>query len=836
MDGDKSVTAVFTQIAVTLTMEVSPSGAGTTSPPVGTHTYDYGDVVPIEATPATGWQFDHWEGDVSGSSNPDTVTMDGDKSVTAVFTKSTYTLTIQVSPSVGGTATPQVGVHTLDMNSVVALEAAANPGYQFDHWEGDLSGSANPTSMTMTSNKTVRAVFFAMEPSIGIVEEASATRATVGDTITYTYTATNTGNVTLTEVSAADEALGAIPLGATTLGPGVSTSGTLSYMVLESDLPGPLVNSATATGTPPAGAAVSARSSAVTVSLASNASIGLLIEASATEAYVGDAITYGYTVTNTGDVTLTDIGVNDDLLGSISLETSMLAPGESTIGNAVYVVQAGDPPWPIVDVATVVGVSPTGEQVAGDSAPVVVNLFPSGELAIEVTKTADPTSARLHDQITYTYTVTNTGNVPLMDISLTDELLGLIGLGTSTLAPGESTTATAVGTVVESDLPGPLRTFATVAASDVFGRIAADQTSAAVTLEVESANDERISESHIAGREEIIESSYDGKVIISEVAWAGTAVDPWGEWIELRNLGATSVDLTDWTLWWRRKYPYTPDEHRWKSVKLHGMLMPSTIPLDELAGYELIPSVSVVKNDMDDISWLVLYESEEKDDSHYFLERWHDATVSNVTADLVYDTAPPYELELSDLGDVILLVNGQGEIVDTANAFKSELDGWPAGDASIFASMERTDPLGPDVAENWHTNQGIITHGFDALGRPLVASAGVPNPMLLDENSLFADLPVTEHRVGERLKVNLQLPKASRNIPARPWICAVSDFSEVAGGGAIGNTSAHASSDRDAEDTYWLVIDTSDLLPGRYNFWIGAGVGKAIIVPIVILP
>ncbi len=839
--------------------------------------------------------------------------------VTMVF----YTLTMQVSPSGGGTTAP--AVHDYRSDTVVDVEATAKSGYQFDHWEGDLSGSANPTSITMTSDKTVRAVFFALEPSIGIVKEASAATATVSDTITYTYSVTNTGNVTLTDVSAADDVLGAVALGAATLGPGESTSGTLSYTVQESDLPGPLVNSATVTGTPPTGAAVSDRSSTATVSLASNAAIDLLLETSATEAHVGDAITYTYTVTNTGDVTLTDIEVNDDLLGSISLEASTLAPGERTTGKAVYVVQASDPPWPIVDAATVVGISPTGESVTDDSAPVIVNLFPSGEPAIEVTKTTDPTAARVNDEITYTYTVTNTGNVPLMDVSLTDELLGVIGLATSALAPGESTTATAVDNVMESDLPGPLRTSATVSASDAFGRIAADQASAAVTLEVESADVERTSQGQIAGREEIIVSSYDGKVIISEVAWAGTAVDPWGEWIELRNLGTTSVDLSDWTLRWRRKYPSTPDEERWKVIGLAGMLMPSTTPLDELYGHESIPSVSVVKNDRDDISWLVLYESEEKDGSHYFLERWHDATVSDVTADLVYDTAPPYDLELSDRGDVIELLDAQGVLIDSANAFESELNGWPAGDASIFASMERTDPLGPDTAENWHTNQGIITHGFDALGRPLVASAGVPNPMLLDENTLFADLPATEHRVGEQLKVGLQLPKAGRNVLAGPWIYAASDLGgavgggaavggagndgsftdcsnaleqllqktdaeanstttrrwarsdrrypvneesgmqlnvwlelptdaseasatvqtdvpllepaeAVGGGGTADNTSAHASSSRDTEDTYWLVIDTSDLLPGRYDFWVGTGVGKAVVVPVVILP
>ena len=41
--------------------------------------------VTLTADPDTGWEFDHWEGALSGSTNPETVTMDDDKTVTAVF-------------------------------------------------------------------------------------------------------------------------------------------------------------------------------------------------------------------------------------------------------------------------------------------------------------------------------------------------------------------------------------------------------------------------------------------------------------------------------------------------------------------------------------------------------------------------------------------------------------------------------------------------------------------------------------------------------------------------------------------------------------------------------
>lgn len=71
----------------TLTMVVSPTGSGSTTPSViGTHTYDEGTVVAISATPATGYHFDHWSGDVADpNSASTTVTMDADKTVTANF-------------------------------------------------------------------------------------------------------------------------------------------------------------------------------------------------------------------------------------------------------------------------------------------------------------------------------------------------------------------------------------------------------------------------------------------------------------------------------------------------------------------------------------------------------------------------------------------------------------------------------------------------------------------------------------------------------------------------------------------------------------------------------
>lgn len=84
INANKSVTAVFIQ-QFTLTMSVQ--GSGTSSPQVGTHTYDAGTPVTVIATPDAGWLFDRRQGhELEGSTaNPASLIMDSNKSVTAVM-------------------------------------------------------------------------------------------------------------------------------------------------------------------------------------------------------------------------------------------------------------------------------------------------------------------------------------------------------------------------------------------------------------------------------------------------------------------------------------------------------------------------------------------------------------------------------------------------------------------------------------------------------------------------------------------------------------------------------------------------------------------------------
>ncbi len=141
-----------------LSSSTSGSGSIDFSPSGGT--YNDGTVVTLTANPASGWQFSGWSGDLSGSSNPASITMNANKSVTATFTQITsnqYTLTTSVNGSGDLSLSPSGGVY--DEGTVVTVVASPASGWQFDNWSGALSGSTNPATITMNSNNSVTANF-----------------------------------------------------------------------------------------------------------------------------------------------------------------------------------------------------------------------------------------------------------------------------------------------------------------------------------------------------------------------------------------------------------------------------------------------------------------------------------------------------------------------------------------------------------------------------------------------------------------------------------------------------------------------------------------------------
>jgi uncharacterized repeat protein (TIGR01451 family) len=175
-----------------------------------------------------------------------------------------------------------------------------------------------------------------------VVEPSNQTD--VGDVINYTLTATNDGNVNLTNVQITDPKLGTLsctPVQPATLASGETVVCTGSYTLDQADIDNGVVeNTANATSdqAPPVS------DSNTTLILQPNPHISLT-KSTTTISYdsVGQSIDYTLVATNDGNATLTDVSISDPLIGTLTCTQPVtLAPGESLTCTSSYAVTQAD--------------------------------------------------------------------------------------------------------------------------------------------------------------------------------------------------------------------------------------------------------------------------------------------------------------------------------------------------------------------------------------------------------------------------------------------------------------------------------------------------------------
>lgn len=159
-------------------------------------------------------------------------------------------------------------------------------------------------------------------------------------------------------------------------------------------------------------------------------------------------------------------------------------------------------------------------------------------------------------------------------------------------------------------------------------------------------------------------------VVISEIAWAGTASSYNDEWIELFNASDAAVDVTDWTL---KAVDGQPN------ITLKGTIASR--------GY-------------------------------FLLERPDDNTISNITADQTYSGS------LGNTGEILELRDNTGVLVEKVDCSS----GWFASDNSAKLSMERIDASADaNDKSNWLSNDNTTKNGLDASNNPVGGSPRASN-------------------------------------------------------------------------------------------------------------
>lgn len=273
---------------------------------------------------------------------------------------------------------------------------------------GNVSGSAHADV----------AVIYLSE--LKLAKAASPIPASVGDVIVYSYAVENVGGVTISNITLSDDRLGQdVDLNRTTLKPGEIARGTANYTVLAEDLPGPIINTATATGTDPQGDEIEDEDAATVPLYLLAPEITLSKTPVPNEVAVGDVVTYSFVVENVGTTAVKDLSLFDDLLNeTVDLDRTTLDPGEVAVGTAEYTVLPEDLPGPLVNNATVTGVATSemddGEQPVSAEDSAEVNVTGRNETgAINVTKTALQKSVRPGDEVTYNITVCGPPGTPV---------------------------------------------------------------------------------------------------------------------------------------------------------------------------------------------------------------------------------------------------------------------------------------------------------------------------------------------------------------------------------------------------------------------------------------
>ncbi|WP_420914034.1 DUF7507 domain-containing protein [Arsenicicoccus dermatophilus] len=375
------------------------------------------------------------------------------------------------------------------------------------------SATATGTAPDGTTTSASSSVIVATKATISLDKVASVIkdtnssgRADVGDTIDYTFTVTNTGTVTLGQVTLTDARLGyaGAVCTSTTLAPGASTTCLAkTYPLTQADVNAGVVdNTATAYGTATInGARTPTVSDATSTTVPQSSTITLDKTASAIadtnstgRADAGDTVTYSFVVRNTGTTTLSAVTLTDPTLGlaAVACGTGDLAPGATRTCTAypLKLTQAQVDAGGVNNTATIAATDPKGTPVSGaDDASTSVTAASGIKLAKTAGTIVDVNGNKeqdVNDTVTYTFTITNTGNTTLSPVTLTDPMVGMDRAtcgGRTSLAPGASTSCTATYALTLADLNNNgMTNTATAAGLDPTGQTVTNTQSAPVSI------------------------------------------------------------------------------------------------------------------------------------------------------------------------------------------------------------------------------------------------------------------------------------------------------------------------------------------------------------------
>ncbi|OXM70967.1 hypothetical protein CF165_03485 [Amycolatopsis vastitatis] len=306
-----------------------------------------------------------------------------------------------------------------------------------------------------TVKVTDDAVVDVIHPAVALAVRAAPAQVREGDTVTWTITAANTGDVPLTGVTVADDQVAACakPLG--TLQPQSEQAYTCTTVARATGF----TNKPAVTGTDPTGRPVEAAAEAAFA--VQHPAVAITADVVGGPFRAGDAVPFRITVRNTGDVPLTGIRVTDTqatrVTGCAQTIDGALEPGGTRDFGCTTTAPADD----FTRTVRVTATAPVGPDVTASAGATVDVIHP----AVAITRTADPKVVRAGDTVTSAITVVNTGDSVLRDVSVADQPAPGCTRSLGTLEPQAKQTYSCTEVAGEADFTATAKVTGTDATS-----------------------------------------------------------------------------------------------------------------------------------------------------------------------------------------------------------------------------------------------------------------------------------------------------------------------------------------------------------------------------------
>ncbi|MEU4669435.1 hypothetical protein AB0F91_15970 [Amycolatopsis sp. NPDC023774] len=323
----------------------------------------------------------------------------------------------QVTVTVGVTNpndTAATGVEVTDerfpacAKKIGQLAAGATTGYQCTVTapDDDVTSAAKVTGTStlgdaLDGSATTR--IDVLHPAITLAQQVDKAAYRAGDPVTFTVTATNTGDVSLHDVAVTDAKVDACARTIGTLAPGQHTTGTCTANAPVPD------TSASVAGTDPLGKTVTANAELKVPLIAPALDVTKTVDPAVVHA--GEPVTWTITVRNTGDSPLNPVVVTDAATPGCARTFGALAAGEQQSFPCV-----ANPALTTTNTVTATGTDLSGQPVTDTASATAKVIHP----ALSLTKTAAPVQVREGDRVTFTVTLKNTGDAPLDDVAVAD--------------------------------------------------------------------------------------------------------------------------------------------------------------------------------------------------------------------------------------------------------------------------------------------------------------------------------------------------------------------------------------------------------------------------------